>query len=181
MTALLELKDIARLDRPELADEVAQPQRSAMARRSFLRVLTVTGTAAGLGLLRVLPPMRAAYAAHVTYTIHSNCATISYAGTPSCQGCCTCGSSVSSGYCASNNWHRHDVECGSGYCVDYGIRTISCSGRNAWEWTLGSCCSSRVNRKYRCSDGMYRVDGGGGWGPWNSSVCPFQTSTGTAC
>lgn len=181
MTALLELRNIVRLDQPDSTAETEPPHRHIVPRRTVLRVLTVTGTAAGLGLLRALPPMRAAHAAHTTYTIHSNCATINYAGTPSCQGCCSCGSSVSSGYCASNNWHRHDSVCGSGFCSQYDIRFTSCSGRNAWEWTLGSCCSSRQNRKYRCSDGMYRVDGGGGWGPWNNSVCPVQISTGTAC
>lgn len=185
----LNLDDVVRLD-PN-TEPVSRPVRrsgssllsSRITRRDLVKLAGVTGMAVGMTVLGWMPPMqRKACACHTTYTVWSDCAGISYSD---CQHCCnSCGSDISSDYCCNNSgetgykWHRH----GQGGGVDYEIRTSSCDGRNAWIWQRNVCCGSppRRNRRWRCSDGRYRICNPT-CGAWNNSVCPYQLSNGTAC
>jgi len=153
-----------------------------LSRRQFGKVFGVAGMGLGLTVLGWLPPMtRKACACHTTYTVWDDCAGIDYGG---CNGCCNvCGSDVGSGYCCNDSgatgykWHRHDAVNN----VDYAIRLSSCIDRNAWKWTIGSCCNGRRNRRYRCSDGKYRYCSSQGCTGWYNSVCPRQINSGNAC
>lgn len=156
-------------------------------RRQFLRAVGAAGVGTGLVLLGWIPPVRRAIAGHQTYSIWDHCADIDYGG---CYGCLQTDSDVDSGYCASNNWHRHDSVSSGGQTTDYAVRLESCTGnsavypgRNAWKWTVSGCCGSpaRHSRRWRCSDGKFRTCISGSCGNWVNSVCPHQIDTGTAC
>jgi hypothetical protein len=169
----------------------SRPRRSSkggvlggnVTRRQFVRFAGVTGTAVGLTVLGWMPPaLRKACACHTTYTIQEPCYPSSYTDSCSNPCCNTCGSVAGTSYCCTNQqgvgygWHRHGI---SGN-IDYAVRTASCNDRNAWRWTLARCCNGRENKRYRCSDGRYRVCNRT-CGSWNNSVCPWQTEAGTAC
>lgn len=147
-------------------------------RRHFLKLIMAAGTGAGMAIIGWLPPTRHARASHSPYTVQETCSNVSYASTGSCTGCSRCCSDVSSTYCGSDNWHRHDAVSIGGDTVDYRLRMTSCNGNNAWKWTVSDCCSGRKNRRYRCSDGQKSINGGA----WVDTVCPHQFSgSGSSC
>lgn len=146
-------------------------------RRRFIQVVSAAGAGTGLALLGALPPMRWALATHSPYSISDVCS--NYNNTGPCYGCDQCCSDVNSSWCASDNWHRHDIVVVGPDTISYRLRVDSCTGNNAWRWTVSSCCGSpqRRNRKWRCSDGERKVNNGN----WLPTVCPHQIGDGTLC
>lgn len=138
--------------------------RAGMARREFMRVAGVAAVGTGLAFAGLFPTARRAYATDLTpSTTWSGCYDGPFAGS---TGCCSCGSSVSTGYCGSDGWHRHHSVLGSGHRSDYRLRLSSCGGsNNSWLWT-------RDGTKWRCSDGQARTCTSSGCSGWSDSVCP---------
>lgn len=147
----------------------ARWSRPALPRRRVLKGAVVIGGGLALSAISVLPParVRGAGATHSPYAYHSDCAGRNFAPGAGTGGCCQCGSAVSSSFCASDHWHRHDIIVyPSGRRVEYHLRDKSCVDRNAWHWVLS-------DQKWRCSDGKYYVvENGVSNGPYRS-VCPY--------
>lgn len=152
-------------------------RRPQIDRRKFIRIVGAAGAGTGMAFLGLLPPMRRALATHSPYSISDVCS--NYNNTGACQGCDHCCSDVNTYWCASDDWHRHDSEVIGPDTVYYRLRLMSCTGNNAWRWTVSSCCGSpqRRNRRWRCSDGQRKVNDGN----WLPTVCPKQIDTGTLC
>lgn len=143
--------------------------RARLGRREFIRVAAGAAVGTGLAFASLFPTARQAQAHTQAYTSwppdSSNCIGSPYAGS---TGCCSCGSAVSSIYCASNGWHRHhSVQQGGGTAErQHRPRLTSCNGRNGWRWR-------RSGNIWRCSDGQARVCTAS-CTPWSNTVCPRQ-------
>ena len=171
-------------------DKVWRRARRHATRREFIRLVTGASLATGLAFASLMPTARRAYATDETPTdlwswnengdnprCHgpTNDPTLDYAGN---TGCCACGSIVSSGYCGSDDWHKHHPEfVNSDIKVEYWLRNQSCGREtpkqdrlNAWEW-------KRDGTVWRCSDGKRRYCVRNSSGDWECSsesktVCP---------
>ena len=147
--------------------------------------MTGAGIATGLAFASLMPTARRAHATHRTPLDiwewdddgdNPRCYGSPFAGN---TGCCACGSIVSSGYCGSDDWHKHHPEFpNSDLKIVYDLRLQSC-GRgeddpeqrlHGWEWKRGSTI-------WRCSDGWRKTcvrNSSGDWECSNNSrtVCP---------
>lgn len=67
--------------------------------------------------------------------------------------------------CGSDNFHRVGsiFDAPGGFHTDYGQRSVSCTGRNAWAWFTNGAAPFPELVDKRCSDGQTgaRVSGGG--------------------
>lgn len=185
ISSLTEQKDSKKVFRESQRSRFPTLQLTELDRRRFLRLAGAAATGVGLAVLGVLPPMRKAKAGHTTYDIWNLPCNSTVTGYYNNLGACaSCGpSDTDPGFCASNNWHRHDtVAVGGGFFVQYDVRENSCNTRNAWKWKKTACCSGRKSRVFRCSDGRRRVDPPDAPpGDWVPTVCPHQLDDGTAC
>jgi hypothetical protein len=182
-------REITRLPQVRGSDAVRPRHRRGFLsdrfnRREFLRMTGAAGMGIGLAVLGWLPPMmRRACACHTTYSVQDNCSGVSYGQSGDCAACCTtCPSVVGPGYCCEQdgqpgkNWHRHGQEGNT----DYSVRLNSCSGGNAWRWTVHFCCDDRDEAEWRCSDGRYRTCNPD-CSAWNPSVCKHLVNNGNPC
>lgn len=142
-------------------------RRRALTRRDFVRLLAAGTSATALGLAGLFSRSSVAVASSESGNAQTGCAGIhggDYDDTSASHGCCVCGSNISTYYCHSGGWHRHDTVSGSGYSTTHYLRNSSCNGRNNWTWVKGSTT-------WRCADGWYRVTTPLGYSD-HDSVCP---------
>jgi hypothetical protein len=129
----------------------ARVRRSAVGRRTLLKLATGGALGIGLGVLdlvaRALPS--SANNPNPILSIWNDCRGYFASSTICVPTSAFYGSSVCNG-----TWHRNDKYYGSSVSYDYTFNNTSCDTRNAWRWV------GRVaNRK--CSDGWtYYSDGG---------------------
>lgn len=141
-------------------------QRS-LTRREFARLLGSGVAALVVGLTTLFSRSERALATSESGNAQSGCAGISggdYDDTSASHGCCICGSDISSYYCHTGGWHRHDTVSGSGYSTTHYLRPTSCNGKNNWTW-------NKSGTTWRCADGWYRVTTQFGFSD-HDSVCP---------
>lgn len=179
----LRLDDIAAFE--ETVERTGAGRRSGQrapyspTRRDFLKGVALAGTALALDAIGWLPTARPAMAEHGSWAIWGV-----GSGTP-CNGlgswvldddCNGCNQKlIASILCDSNGYHK-----GDGYGCYYKHRPNQCNQGvyDGWEWNHAGCCSSRRNKRWRCTDGWYRDNCN--WS-YAESICRWQLSNGTAC
>ncbi len=158
-------------DIPRLTERSRWRPLPGTTRREFIRLTSGVALALGVATLNVFDRARA-YATHSTPSTLDSSVCYKPANASGTK-CCSCGSSVSSGYCNSEGWHKHHDSTSGCAILRYQLRTTSCNGRNAWDWLVSEWGGSS---SWRCSDGKAKYENpcSGYYGGWYNSVCPKQ-------
>lgn len=180
------LETLPRTDAPPVGAQRSQVRkklvRSAFSRRAIMKGTLVALSASALSSVDGLLRLSGAYANPPTW---SHCS--DYVGKSWENGWWTqCnpyandvdGNSVEIGpdFCR-DGYHRNDTvynQAGGGSTLQFERRPYSCiggaepgTGRNAWVWKVAHNPAAPNPDDRRCSDGKYRLNGGG----WHYSVC----------
>jgi hypothetical protein len=152
----VDLIDVPSIDEPpavwEESSIAARARAAALNRRSVLRLAAASAMGVGIWALEQLPNARRAFANNPN-PILSQWADCSPSDFYSSSTICVPTSAYYNSVVCAGTWHRNDKYSSQTVTYDYTFNNTSCSGRNAWRWTLET-----VHRK--CSDGhTYYLDG----------------------